>query len=83
MEKNGQNQALCGHPLPWSQGLDTQASPPGHGGHTWRRYPFIQHGKEVGWRIQTWQGEPRRRPSSRKMYNVRFCPFFHFQGLEG
>ena len=44
--------------LPWSQGQSTQASLQGHGGHTWRGCPFVQHGKEVGWQIQTWQGEP-------------------------
>ena len=64
--KNGPNHASCGHPLNWSQGLNTQARPPGHGEHTWRGCPFVQHDKEVGWRIQTWQGEPGRQPPSRK-----------------
>ena len=64
--ENVQNQVSCGQPLPWPQLLNTQANPPGHGGHTWRGYPFVQHGKKVGWRIQTWKGKPGRRPPSRK-----------------
>ena len=84
MEKKRQNQASCGHPLPWYQGQNTQASLPGHGDHTWRGCPFVQHGKEVGWQIQTWQEEPGRQPPSRETANAQFCHFFfRFQGLEG
>ena len=73
-----QNQASCGHPLPWSQGQNTQASLPGHGGHTWRGCPFVQHGKEMGWQIQTWQGEPWRQPPSMKTAQCPILSAFPF-----
>ena len=35
--------------------------------------PLEHHGKEVGWQIQTWQGESPRQPSSGRLQNARFC----------
>ena len=83
--KSGQNQASCDHPLHWFQGLNTQASPPQNGGHNWKGYPFIEHGKEVGWKIQTWQGEPGSRLPSRKTAQcpiLSIFPFSRYRRLE-
>ena len=74
--QESQNQASCGHPLPWSQGKNTQASLPG--GHTWRGCPFVQHGKEVGWQNQTRQEEPGRQPPSRKIAQCLILSVFPF-----
>ena len=44
---------------------------------------FVEHGKEVGWQIQTWQEEPGRQPRPGRSVHAQFCQFFNFQGLEG
>ena len=42
----------------------------GHGGHTWGECPFVQRGEEVGYWIQTRQGESGRRPLSERSVTI-------------
>lgn len=41
---------FCSHPLPQAQGLNTQGGPWGHAGNIRGGCPFLQHGKEAGWK---------------------------------
>ena len=55
------------------------SSLPGHGGHTWRGCPFVQHGKEMAWQIQTWQEEPGTQPIQEDRTMPNFVNFSIFK----
>ena len=83
MEKKWQNQASCGHPLPWSKGQNTQAFYQDMEATLGEDAPSYSMVKKWAGKIKRGRKSLEDNPRPGRPHNAQFCQFFHFQGLEG